>query len=74
MPEQGANTGKLPALDVIDGSALRECIVFVVNRHLAIPLHALVIVISGKLLEVRREHVLLNPPVEPHELRLVLIH
>ena len=57
MPEQPANTGQLPALNIIDRSAFRESIMLEVDRHFTIPLHATVIVIGGKLLEIRCESV-----------------
>ena len=48
--------------------------IFVVDGHALVPLDAAVVVIRGKLLEVRLEKGLLDPPIEPEQLRLVLIH
>ena len=63
----------MPALDVIDRAALGEGLVLVVDRDFLAPLRAAVVVVGREMPQVRLEGRLLDPPVEPDQLRPVLL-
>ena len=63
-----------PALDVVHRGARREGRVLVVDRDRPITRDRPVVVPGGELRQPGLEHVLLDPPVEPDELGVVVLH
>ncbi len=74
--KSGRLARELPALDVEDARGVGErlaAVLLVVDRDSLSPLLAAVVVEGGELLEVLVCRGLRDPPVEPDELRLVLV-
>ena len=74
LPEELAHIAELTAFNIEDGDTFRIGVVLVVDRHAYSPFLAAVIVVSGEALEIRLEDDLLDPPVEPDNLRPILVH
>ena len=53
---------------------LGERFVFVVDRHALVPLQPAIVVVGGEALQIGLEDGLLDPPVEPEQLRLVFVN
>src|SRR5262249_41640872 len=74
LPELGTNPRQLPALHIKDGGSRWEGGVLIVDRHLLPPFRGPVVVVGGELLKSGRKGLLMDPPVEPDQLRPVLIY
>jgi hypothetical protein len=77
LPEEGADGGELSPLDVEDAGGVREgfpAVLLVVDGDALAPLRAAVVVEGRELLQIGMEGRLGDPPVEPHELGVVVVH
>ena len=74
LPEEGLDLRELAALNIRHGAAEHEGLVLVVDGHLLAPLGGAVVVVGRELLQVGLDGVVLDPPVEVHQLGTVLVH
>ncbi len=74
LPEQRSNILELAALDIEHRRAFGKRFELVIDRHALAPLGAAVVIVCREGLQVGLEDFLLDPPVKPDQLRLVLIH
>ena len=74
LPEEGLDLRKLAALHIRHGTAEHERLVLVVDGHIDAPFRRAVVVVGGELLQIGLDAVVLNPPVEVHQLGAVLVH
>jgi len=74
LPERRPRVRQLTPLDVVDCRAFGEGLVLVVDGHAPAPLDAQVVVVGRKAAKPGLKHGRLDPPVEPHELRPVLLY